>query len=114
MNNGNDFYMAIAGNLRVERKRLGMSQARLAERADLSIDTVKAIEYGRRTMSLDTYMRIVKALGATPLTLMHQMYDETHLDRFRYMTGERSREEVEFILHMVEQLLSGHDCYLNG
>ncbi len=42
-----------------------MSQAQLAEKADVSVDTVKSIESGRSSMSLCTFLRIVEALETT-------------------------------------------------
>lgn len=55
-------YEIIAENIRKERRRLGITQAELAERADVSLDTIKSVENGRRAMSLDTYLNIVHAL----------------------------------------------------
>ena len=52
-------YEIIAENIRKERRRLGITQAELAERADVSLDTIKSVENGRRAMSLDTYLNIV-------------------------------------------------------
>ena len=46
-------YKIIAENIRKERRRLGITQAELAERADVSLDTIKSVENGRRAMSLD-------------------------------------------------------------
>ena len=60
MSNGVKMYDIIAGNIRRERIRLCMSQAELAERADVSVDTIKSVENGRRAMSLDTYLSIVR------------------------------------------------------
>lgn len=44
-------YEIIAENIRKERRRLGITQAELAERADVSLDTIKSVENGRRAMS---------------------------------------------------------------
>ena len=41
-------YKIIAENIRKERRRLGITQAELAERADVSLDTIKSVENGRR------------------------------------------------------------------
>ena len=59
-------YEIIAENIRKERRRLGITQAELAERADVSLDTIKSVENGRRAMSLDTYLNIVHALESSP------------------------------------------------
>lgn len=110
MRNGENLYEIIAGNIRRERKRLSLTQAKLAERADVSIDTVKSIENGRRAMSLDTYLNIVQALETSSLALMSR---EQYIERFIFMMNRCNEREIEFALHMVEQLLKGQDNYLS-
>lgn len=61
MHYGDNIYEIIAENIKRERKRLRISQLVLAEKADVSVDTVKSLESGRRAMSLETYLRIVQA-----------------------------------------------------
>ena len=67
MENRGQIYEIIADNIRKERRRLGMTQAELAERADISLDTIKSVENGRRAMSLDTYLNVVNALESSPM-----------------------------------------------
>lgn len=112
MDNRKDLYKMIAGNIRKERERLQITQAELAERADISVDTVRSIEYGRRAMTLDTYLGIVQALETSPYALMSREQSEKYMERFNFMVKQRSEGEIEFVLHMVEQLLKGQDCYL--
>lgn len=102
----------IADNIRRERKRLSITQTELAERADVSVDTVKSVENGRRAMSLDTYLRIVQSLETTPLALMRREQSKQYIERFVFMINRRDEREIEFALHMVEQLLKGQDSYL--
>lgn len=45
----------IADNVRLYRKKEGLTQMELAERADLSLDSIKRIEGGKRSMSLDSF-----------------------------------------------------------
>lgn len=63
-------YETIAYNIRNRRKQLYFSQEQLAEKAEVSVDTIKNVESGRRTMMLGTYLRIVEALRTTPLALL--------------------------------------------
>lgn len=114
MSNGEKLYEIIAENIRKERKRLCISQAELAERADLSVDTIKSVENGRRAMSLDTYLSIVQALETTPLALMSREQPEQYIERFAFLMNRCDEREIEFALHMVEQLLKGQDDYLRG
>lgn len=113
MGNRENIYEIIAENIRKERRRLGITQAELAERADISLDTIKSVENGRRAMSLDTYLNIVQALESSPTVLMCREHTDKHLERFAFMMNRRDEREIEFALHMVEQLLRGQDNYLS-
>lgn len=109
MNHIDNLYAVIAGNIRSKREKGHITQAGLAERADISVDTVKSVESGRRSMSLDTYLRIVRALGTTPLALMHEGQREEYLDRLFFLLAGRKEGEIEYVLYMVEHLLKGMD-----
>ena len=65
-------------------------------------------------MSLDTYLNIVHALESSPTVLMSREHSEKHIERFAFMMNRRNEREIEFALHMVEQLLRGQDNYLSG
>lgn len=106
-------YEIIAENIRKERRRLGITQAELAERADVSLDTIKSVENGRRAMSLDTYLNIVHALESSPMVLMSQKHPEKHIERFAFMMNRCDEREIEFALHMIEQILRGQEDYLS-
>lgn len=96
MGNREHIYEIIAGNIRKERKRFGMTQAELAERADISLDTIKSVENGRRAMSLDTYLNIVHALESSPMVLMSRKHPQKHIERFAFMMNRRDEREIEF------------------
>jgi transcriptional regulator with XRE-family HTH domain len=49
--------------IRTYRKQAGLSQERLAERAELHPVYISAVERGAKTISLDALMRIVRALN---------------------------------------------------
>ena len=106
-------YEIIAENIRKERRRLGITQAELAERADVSLDTIKSVENGRRAMSLDTYLNIVHALESSPMVLMSQQHPKKHIERFAFMMNRCDEREIEFALHMIEQILRGQEDYLS-
>lgn len=105
-------YQTIASNIRLQRKQQRLSQARLAEIADVSLDTVKNVEAGRRSMRLDTYLRLVEALGLTPTELLGTGLSGTYAERLVFMTGGRSENELRFALHVVEQALKAEDLYI--
>ena len=112
MDNREKLYEMIAENIRSERKKLCISQEKLAEKADLSVDTVKNLERGRQGMNLDTYLRIVQALEINPFLLLNGEQPEQYIERFVLLMSRRDEGEIEFILHAVEQLLKLKDNYL--
>lgn len=102
-------YVVIAENIKKERKRLGISQATLAERTDLSVDTIKSVESGRRSMSLCTYLSIAHALRTTPNALMSCEPMDDYIDRFVLLMNNRDKKEIEFALHILEEVLKGYN-----
>ena len=57
-------YRKIFGEtIRARRKALGMSQEKLAEKAELHHNYIGEIERGEKAATIDTIMKIAKALG---------------------------------------------------
>ena len=52
----------LGENLRNYRKRLNFTQEKLAEKTDLSVVFISLVENGRRSISIDSMLRIAKAL----------------------------------------------------
>jgi len=60
----------VARNVRTFRKKLGLSQEALAERADMHWTFISGVERGRYNLSLDSLVRIAKALEREPFELL--------------------------------------------
>ncbi len=63
-------YAAIGGRIRIERKKLGMSQATLAEKVDISTTHMSHIETGSTKLSLATFVRPTESLNVLADTLL--------------------------------------------
>ena len=61
---------AFGANVRRERVAAGLTQERLAEKADLNIRTLQSIESGELNVLVTTAMRLQKALGCDWRKLM--------------------------------------------
>lgn len=53
----------LGETIRTYRKRAGLSQEKLAEKADLSTVFISNVECAKNTISVDALARIAKALG---------------------------------------------------
>ena len=62
----------IGRRVRIARIRLEITQAELAERLELEEATVRAVEAGRRGLSLDSLVRMAGVLGVRPGDLINQ------------------------------------------
>ncbi|MDO4345674.1 MAG: helix-turn-helix transcriptional regulator [Eubacteriales bacterium] len=54
--------IALGGRVRERRRELGYSQEKLAEYADISLNTVSRIEGGLSDMTVQVFQRLTKAL----------------------------------------------------
>lgn len=53
----------LGGNIRRRRKRAGWTQEKLAEKADLTYKYLGEVERGLVNVSLDSLIRLARALG---------------------------------------------------
>lgn len=65
-----NYFKELAKNMRIERARLNISQLKLAEMADVSLDTINMIERGVGNPKLCTVISIAKALNVDLNTLL--------------------------------------------
>ena len=61
----------VGARIKDARKRLGLSQAELAERVDISLSHMGDIETGRTNFGVDIFMRITEVLQVSADALLH-------------------------------------------
>jgi len=83
------------------RNEAGMTQAKLAEKSDLSIDLISRIERGDRAPSLESIERIATALNVPPVQLFNFDGQEIQamsnapfevLELWKLLQGRRSKQ----------------------
>lgn len=60
----------FGARVRMERERLGVSQEELADRAGVHRTYIGGVERGERNVGLLNLLRIARALGVPPATLL--------------------------------------------
>ena len=78
---------AIARNVKQGRKRAGLSQAEVADRAGLSGSYVSEIERGRGNPSVEALARIAETLGLRPYQLLLEEDDWEVRDRLETVSS---------------------------
>ena len=100
--------MRKIGNKMLElRKRVGLTQAELAERAGLSDRTFADIERGNVNMRIETLLKICDALGVTPDAVLTE--ENTSLQIKQELIAEKfsacSEKEKQTALELVDTYL---------
>ena len=67
-----DVLTSIAANVRRQRLQRGLSQAQLAERADLELRQLQRIEQAVTNFGVVTLVRLAEALGVRPGSLVRR------------------------------------------
>ncbi len=108
-----DIRYIIADNVKLYRKQRNLTQLELAERADLSVDSIKRVERGSRTMSLENFMRIADALD---VPLSYFLYDNLNempiMERIQTVLNGKSEKQQEYLIHIFEEMASSLDKLL--
>jgi transcriptional regulator with XRE-family HTH domain len=85
----------FAKNLREYRKRLGMTQAELADAIGMTRSAVNNYEAAKSEPAFETFVKIFRVLGLDPYDLMVE--HESYPDYYRMM---QVTEDEEFLLEL--------------
>ena len=96
-------YKLIGKRIRNKRKQLHMTQAELAELADISATYISFIESGKKGLSLSCLLSICSALGTTMDYLITgtQAPFSTNYPRLDFLLDDCSAKEQELLLEFL-------------
>ena len=108
-----DIKYVIADNIRIYWKQKNLTQFELAEKAELSVDSIKRIEHGNRTMSLENFMKIADALAVPLSYLLYESLSEIPItERVLNDLNSKNAKQQEYLIHMLEEMSFGMDRFL--
>ena len=104
-----EFLRKLGKEICAARKRQNMSQAELAEKADLSITYISKIECGHKNISAYTLARITEALKVPSSEIIANackdkttIIRETLEDALSDLSAKKQREVVEILRIMIK------------
>jgi len=104
-------YRSIGNRIRVERKRLKLTQEELAEKANISSNFLGHIERGTKRPTLDTLKKIADVLQIPMAELFatettYQLPSEDlFIKRFKSLVRDKKRKEKELVLRIAKMIL---------
>lgn len=108
-----DIKYIIADNVKLYRKKKNLTQFELAEKAELSVDSIKRIEHGSRTMSLENFMRIADALAVPLSYLIYENLNQIPItERILNILNNKNGKQQEYLVHILEEMSVGLDKLL--
>ncbi len=102
---------AFGRHVRSLRQARALTQDRLAERSALSVDTVRRLEYGAFSPSLDTLRKLCRGLGLT-LSTLFESFEIGDRDEQRELVDllvTRSPWEIKIVTRLTWALLESLD-----
>lgn len=103
-----DLYMQLGRKVAAARKKLGLTQAELAARVDLTRASVANIETGRQRVMLHDVFALVEALeGKSILNFVPERVTKTAVQDVIFAGDGASEEEERVMLQMIELATAG-------
>lgn len=105
-------YKRLGQRIRVERKRLNLTQAELAEAIDISDTYMGAIERGERSLTLDTLVRLVNRLGVTVDFMLADSVsdnDSNIIEQFKQIMDGQPLERKQMAINVLRAIFSYFD-----
>lgn len=102
-------YAAIGNRIKIQRKKIGMTQATLAEKVDISNTHMSHIETGSTKLSLATFVRLTETLTVMADTLLFpapKNESENIIAGIVKTLGSCNVKELSIIRDMVESTVS--------
>jgi transcriptional regulator with XRE-family HTH domain len=98
-------------HVRSLRRARGVTQDALAKRSGLSADTIRRIEHGSFSASIETLRKLCSGLGVAPSTVF-EGFELGRTDERRELldlVAARSRDEIVLVTRVVRALLDELD-----
>lgn len=116
-----DFLTLVGARIKQLRVQKGLSQARLAELAELQDSYIGGVERGSRNISLNSLEKIMSALGAAPVEalkfgkldevvdLSEEAAKQDLLEIHLSLLQERSLPEIKLVHRMMKDMFDTFD-----
>ena len=105
-------YRRLGERIREERRKLGLTQAQLAEAVDISDTYMGAIERGERSLTLDTLVRLVNRLGVTVDYLLADSVtdsDANIMDQFKQIIDCQPMDRKQMAINVLRTIFAYFD-----
>ena len=110
------FSRSFGRYIRSLRKARKLTQDMIAERSGLSADTIRRLEAGSFSPSLDTLKKLCGGLDLT-LAVLFESYELGEFDpseSLRAILRSRTQDEVRIVMSVVYSLIEGFDAMKAG
>ena len=100
----------LGKQLKKLRKQAGVSQNRLSEMADLSVESISRLERGVQLPGIETFHRLTQALGVPFSEIFQISFDKKEseqdilIQRFRILMRDRKTSEGDLALDVMAKV----------
>ena len=100
----------IGARIRIARQKLGLNQSQLAEKANLSPQSISNLENGKAKMSIESFVSILSVLqvSADEILGLNLPEHDKNIAELQELLFDCTPKEAEAILKMGKQLRAGN------
>jgi len=105
-------YIQLGKRIKDERKKLNLTQAKLAEDINISDAYMGQIERGERSLTLDTLVRLVNRLGVSIDYLLKDYVietDDNYVNQFRQIINKRQKKQKQLAIDVIKTIFTNLD-----
>lgn len=102
----------LGRRIREERSKIGLTQEKLAEFAEISSAYMGRVERGERNITIKTLVKIANALGTTVDYLLKdcvEVDDNTLIKQWLQLTADRTDKERQMAIDVVKVMFAHLD-----
>jgi len=104
--NASTIYKIVGQRIRQERNCLGITQAQLAKKIEVSRTSIANMEAGKQNFALDALYRLAKHLQVTPYSLLPTLEEVDESSKDSLEQYELDEEEKSLILDAIQKVES--------
>ena len=98
--------VTMGSRLKQRRKRLGLTQEELAEKVDVSVNHISAVENSKENLSINLLLKLCECLNTTPdYVLLGTSHSQSDPDRLIETVKLCDSNDIALLTHMAEYLI---------
>ena len=109
MNNNKQFLSDMGKRISKRRKELNLTQEQLAEKTNLSLQSISCIELGKKAIRPDNLVKLCKTLNISSDYILMGILPKTQLDKINTSLSTLNESDIIIVKTLINRLSNKPD-----